>query len=492
MWLTIRTGPFSGRVVEVSGDRFVVGRDEECDLTLPDDNASRRHAYLAALPDGSARLHDLSSTNGTWVDGRRIREPFLLGGSEEIVVGDTRMVTSRTPPSAQPTGMHAAPVPPAAVPPPAAAPPPAVAMDRPPGPATLERAQLRRGVRTATLLAVGAVLVGGALVALALTGVIGGERALGPARARTVAEIVSEARSSTFEVEILEGGRTVSGGTGWVLDAERGLLVTAEHVVNGAQEIRVSAGDSTRAAQIVGAAPCEDLAVLRVEDASGMRTLPLGSQAELEQGETVVALGFPSTLVADDELTATTGVVSVARARFGEDALDVPAYPNVVQTDAAINPGNSGGPLVDLEGRLVGVNTAINRGDPGGQIIEGQGYAIGVDRVKELVAELREGRSRAWTGMGFDFPGLSEDADSLGLPDRAGLIVRTVVPGSPADRAGLGRQPVLVTEVDGQALDGSLPSYCRAVGDARTGDTAVFTLVVGGGTSSQDVQVSFG
>jgi S1-C subfamily serine protease len=150
--------------------------------------------------------------------------------------------------------------------------------------------------------------------------------------------------------------------------------------------------------------------VLRVADASGLRTLPLGSQGDLRQGQTVVAVGFPGNSSLSDALTSTVGVVSVVRSAYREPTLDVPNLPNVVQTDAALNPGNSGGPLMNLDGRLVGVNSAGRTLNASGRIIQGQSYAIGVDQVREVIGRLRLGQSQGWYGLGFRYLSASEAA----------------------------------------------------------------------------------
>jgi S1-C subfamily serine protease len=191
-----------------------------------------------------------------------------------------------------------------------------------------------------------------------------------------------------------------------------------------------------------------------------------------------------------DILIATEGIVSSVRSEFDIPAVDVPHFTNVVQTDAAINPGNSGGPLVDLQARLVGVNTAIQR-RAGGQIIEGQGFAIGVDRVKEIVPTLRGGRSIGWTGSSLLYPGIDVNPGELGLPAGPGLIIDQVVPGTPAQEAGFGRTPALLTEIDGQPLGrGGIPAYCRLAGDRASGDTARFGVILPGG-ERQELQVRF-
>lgn len=490
MWLTIQSGDDAGRVVQVTGERFVIGRWSKCDLVLRDDKVSRQHCSLKPLSDGRAFLQDLGATNGTWVDGRKVAGPVLLQGGERLQLGDVAMATSVAEPArgaplvqapeagtADRTATIVQPVPPATPP-----------KDR--GRSwTGERRALRRGVRTALILGIVAVVGAVSVAALFLTGVLPpeeGQRRDGP---RDVSEVVSAVTPSTVLVVSKVDGERAGSGTGWVLDAEEGLIVTNHHVVNAGETIEIGVGEELRPAQVVGGAPCEDLAVLRLEDTEALATLPLGSQEDLSAGETVVALGYPVSGTVDDILITTVGVVSVVETVFDIPAVDVPQYSNVVQTDAAINPGNSGGPLVDLDARLVGVNTAAIR-RAGGRIIEGQTFAIGVDRVREVVGQLREGRSMAWTGMSLLYPGLDVNPSSVGLPDDPGLIVDHVIPGTAAEDAGFGDTPALITAIDGQELGrGGIPSYCDAVGDAASGDSATFTVTTG--SSEQDVRVSF-
>jgi S1-C subfamily serine protease len=310
------------------------------------------------------------------------------------------------------------------------------------------------------------------LVVLLATGVIGG----GKDTQAAVESAVRQVTPSTALVQVFHDGERAGTGSGWVLDAAAGLIVTNAHVVNGGTQFRVAVAGHDQQATVVASAPCEDLAVLRAPSGGGMRSLPLApSQSQLRLGQTVVAVGFPQSADPAAHLTSTTGSISVTRLEFKEVALDVPQYPNVIQTDVPINPGNSGGPLVDLQGRLVGVNSA-GRTSAGGRAIQGQGYAIGVDRVRQIVAQLRGGHSIGWTGMDFEYPSASSLAKE-GLPP--GLLVTHVVPGSPAQRAGFGKQPILVTAVNGNQLDNTLASYCQAVRGIGSGQEATFTVVHG-------------
>jgi S1-C subfamily serine protease/CheY-like chemotaxis protein len=345
----------------------------------------------------------------------------------------------------------------------------------------VHRLLIERSVRRATILGAAAFVV------TALVGVLVAGNLLffehGKASA-AVQEIVEQVAPSTVVIESRHADRLAAVASGWVLDAEAGLVATNAHVVNGGTSFLVGrGGEARRRAEVVGVAPCEDLAVLRVGDTSGLRSLPLGDQSTLELGETVVAVGYPANASAQASLTSTSGVVSVVRSSYREPALDVPRYPNVVQTDAAINPGNSGGPLVDLNGRLVGVNSAGRTTAPDGRIVQGQSYAIGVERVKEVARVLRTGRSIGWSGLSFDH--LSQH------PARLGLVVGPVVPGTGAERAGLGKhEGATIVAVNGMPLDSSLASYCDAVAGLTSGDHVTLTLRTPGRSQPQEVKVA--
>src|SRR5439155_2804690 len=127
---------------------------------------------------------------------------------------------------------------------------------------------------------------------------------------------IDAVRPSVVSITTLVNGRPFAGGTGWVLDSDQGLIVTNAHVINEATSIQVGVAGAPRETEIVGVAPCEDVAVLRVADHSGLRTIDLGSQGTLEQGEIVIALGFPANASGEDELTATTGIVSITKTKF--------------------------------------------------------------------------------------------------------------------------------------------------------------------------------
>jgi len=487
MKLTVQTGTAAGRQIDLSAGTVVIGRDASADVALEDEKISRRHVRLTPGEDGTAVLEDLGSTNGTFVAGRRVTAPVVLRGGELVRLGDTEL-SFHAPPVPPPTGKTTVeprqPVT-AGAPRPVATAPSA----SPPGerPSVIERIALKKSVRRSMVIAavaVAGVLVAIVVVVLFVTGVFGGE-----SKTPTATEIISGVKPSTIQVRgVDKDGSTFGLGTGWVYDAEKGLVVTNAHVVNAADAFSVRLAEETtlRPAKVVAVAECDDLALLKVKNTSGMQTLELGSQSELAQGDSVIALGYPTSLATRDPLITTEGVVSVVQARTSPNTVDQP-LPNVIQTDAVINPGNSGGPLVDDGEQLVGVNTlkTVATG------VEGQFYAIGVDRVKELVPKLAGGTSSGWPSMSFEFLPTSDDLANLGLPAEAGVVITGAIPGSAAAKHGWSDGPFLLTAIDGTAMDGSKRGYCKAVGSYEKGESAVFTVVASGSSQTQDVNVDF-
>jgi S1-C subfamily serine protease len=433
MQLTIKSGPGAGRTVEVEGTEFTIGREAGVDLVLADGKASRRHAALRVLPDGRATLYDLGSSNGTFVNGRRIQSTLLQGG-EQIQIGDTVLVadgavTAQAAAPAQPQPVPVQPVPVQPTPPterltPAAPPPQPAAGFTPPSPqpvverpsrtqSAIQRIMLQRAVNRATIIGIVAIVLVVVLGALAAFGVFsGGSTSL------SNAQIVDQVRPSTYLVVNDHGGGHVGRGSGWVWDAGKGIIVTNAHVVTQTQGMSVANGDdlkvensagtyvagpNTKTAKVLGQANCEDIGVIQVSDTSGLKNLPRGSQKDLKVGDHVVAIGYPGThnLATDAsgfppgfvraQLTATSGDVSTVSTTF--DSVDEGTetfgpYQNVVLTDTVINQGNSGGPLVNDKGQLVGMNSATASGD-----VTGQNYAVGVDRINEMVPKIMAGQN---------------------------------------------------------------------------------------------------
>jgi S1-C subfamily serine protease len=453
VWLRVLSGADAGRTVEVpAGKAFVLGRVQGCDLVIRDEKASRRHAELRAEPAGGLRVRDLGSANGTFVDGRRIEEAMLAGG-EELQIASVEIAVLARAPEAPGGGGDA------------------------PTWSVVGRMvdHHTRGARRATWVALGAA--GVALAAVLLVLVVGGG-----GDERSAPEVVRRLTPSTVLVEALRGDRRTATGTGWVLDGSKGLVVTAAHVVNEGTRYRVATGGRARPATLVGNAPCEDLALLRVKGAAGLPDVPLGKGSGVEQNETVVALGFPASATATDKVTSTRGVVSSESTTFRDPSPDVPAYQEAVQTDTALNPGFSGGPLADLDGRLIGVNAAARTTGSDGRPLQGQNYAIGIDRARTVLDELRHGRSIGWTGATFGYP-TTEELLQRRLPP--GLYLTGAVPGTPAARAGLGGNGELLAGIDDRPLASSLSSYCAAVAGRPGGRGLKLTLARPGGKTRQ-------
>jgi putative serine protease PepD len=209
-----------------------------------------------------------------------------------------------------------------------------------------------------------------------------------------------------------------------------------------------------------------------VTPADGLKTMPLGSQSDVHEGDDVVALGYPQSAAADAKLTATAGVVSVARTKYQEQTPDIPLYPNLIQIDAALNPGNSGGPLIrSADKKLIGVNSAVRTQNQQGRTIQGQNYAIGVDRVKQVVNYLRGGKSLGWVGFNLTYPTTAQ----LGsLPP--GVKTSAAVAGTPAAAVVSGKT-LLIIGVNGKRVTNSLASYCAAARNLRSGQAATFTVM---------------
>jgi Do/DeqQ family serine protease len=233
-------------------------------------------------------------------------------------------------------------------------------------------------------------------------------------------------------------------GSGVLVDPS-GLVVTNHHVIEGADEVKVSLADKREfEAEIVLNDTRSDLAVLRLKT-HGERfpAIDFGDSDALQVGDMVLAIGNPFAV----GQTVTHGIVSaVARTQVG-----ITDYQFFIQTDAAINPGNSGGALVDLSGRLVGINTAIFSRSGGSQ---GIGFAIPANMVKVVVASAKGGGSavkRPW--LGAQLQGVTPDiAESLGLKRPAGALVASVTPASPAARGGI-KTGDLITAIDGQEVE---------------------------------------
>lgn len=276
-----------------------------------------------------------------------------------------------------------------------------------------------------------------------------------PAEQQAVVQVVERTRSAVVTVlNRIDSGRGFGGqasGSGVIIDNE-GHIITNNHVIQGASpgglQIIFDNGDSTEA-ELVGADPGSDLAVLKVEGSiPGFATL--GDSNKLKVGETVIAIG---SALGTFENTVTVGVISGLRRTLtgGNTRLE-----NMIQTDAAINQGNSGGPLLNLSGEVVGINTAVVRGD-GGDVAEGLGFAIPVNRVKVIAGPVISGKPRPFLGVATE-PITREAAAAYDLKDQngnlldKGVFVTGVTANSAASRAGIQAGDIIL-QINDTVLD---------------------------------------
>ncbi len=263
-------------------------------------------------------------------------------------------------------------------------------------------------------------------------------------------------------------------GSGSVIDTS-GHILTNNHVVEGAQKLTVSfGGDKVYPATVVGRDPDTDLAVIKITPpAEGLTVVPLGDSDKLSVGQKVLAIGNPFGL----DRTLTTGVISglqrPIRARNGKP-IDA-----AVQTDASINPGNSGGPLLDKFGRMIGINSQI-LSPAGGSV--GVGFAIPVNTAKRVVPQLIQFGEVRRPKLGANLPSVEElQARGYRLPVEKGLLVYSLVPGGPAERAGLrgitqdGTVGDIILSVDGQGTN-NVDDLYRLLDKKQIGDTVQVEL----------------
>ena len=237
--------------------------------------------------------------------------------------------------------------------------------------------------------------------------------------------------------------REESMGSGVIVDPE-GYVVTSLHVVEQAKEItiRLADGRSIKDAAIVGTDPLNDLAVLKISS-KGLMAVPWGDSDQLEVGDTVLAIGNPYGLTR----TVTAGIVS-AKERRAQSQMG--GFQEFLQTDAAMNPGNSGGPLVNLRGEIVGINSAIY-----GEAYRGISFAIPSRVAQHVYEQIRQnGQARhGWLGVQMGDVD-DETAQSRGMEDPRGALVLSVLPGSPAELAGIQPGDIILTW-DGKPLENS-------------------------------------
>jgi S1-C subfamily serine protease len=261
-----------------------------------------------------------------------------------------------------------------------------------------------------------------------------------------------------------QGG--VATGSGFIIDTE-GHVLTNSHVVEGAKSIEVKLGssDATHSAEVVGADPATDLALLKVDaPADRLHPLALGDSSEVRVGDPVVAIGNPFGL----DRTVTSGIVSALQRQI--QAPNGFAISNVIQTDAAINPGNSGGPLIDSTGSVIGINSQIETGGGSGGNV-GIGFAVPIDTARDVIEQLKSDGTVEHAYLGISGATINQT-----------VIVREAVAGGPAAKAGIEAGDVIVG-VDGGKIS-SMDEVIDAVNAARPGDELDLTVLRGGDEKS--------
>ena len=270
-----------------------------------------------------------------------------------------------------------------------------------------------------------------------------------------------------FQLPVPDRSPSTGTGSGVIIDGDEGYVVTNHHVIRDAEEIKVRLHDRrTMEAELVGSDPGTDIALLRIE-AENLSELPLGDSDALEIGDFVVAIGSPFQL----EQTVTLGIVSALSRRSIN--LGRGGYEDFIQTDASINPGNSGGPLVDLDGRLVGINTALITPARGNV---GIGFAVPSNMARSVVEQLLKFGEirRGLLGVRIEqvSPGVAE---ALDLDELLGALVSRVEEGSPAEAAGIEAGDVIVS-VDDKAIEDPADLRNR-IGFSPVGETVRIGVV---------------
>ena len=274
-------------------------------------------------------------------------------------------------------------------------------------------------------------------------------------------------------------------GSGFIVEPD-GYILTNSHVVSQAEEITVSFGDGHPGdhakeykAKVITTDPKLDVALLKIEPEAPLTVIEMGDSDQLETGDWVMAIGNPFGF----SQSVTVGVVSAKGRVIGAGP-----YDDFIQTDAAINQGNSGGPLLDINGKVVGINTAIFTGGGMGNGNIGIGFATPINAIKAVYADLKKGQiKRGWLGVRL-MPVSKEMAEKLGLDQEAGALVETVKKDSPAEKAGLKPLDVIV-EFEGKAVDSQL-SLPKMVAAVRPG-TLVKVVVVRDG-KKKSLKVTLG
>jgi S1-C subfamily serine protease len=320
-----------------------------------------------------------------------------------------------------------------------------------------------------------------------------------PPPSSDVADIIESVLPSVVNIRVRSVQSTALGpresggeGSGVIIDSE-GLILTNNHVVECATEVRVAFNDGRddMDGEVVGTVPEKDLAIVRV-DAEDLADITVGKSSSMRLGDPVLAIGFPLGL--GETPTVTRGIISgKARAIRAQDpGGDVEALEDLLQTDAAINPGNSGGALIDLAGRLVGINTAGVSAAAG----ENVGFAIPIDGAVEVVEEIFGSADKGWLGVSIASVDSARTAEEIDVDeDVRGAVILGLLPG-PAEDSGLREGDVIVSvggreigsaEQLGDALDGHGPGDRVEVEVVRGDEERTFEVRLGERPPAEDL-----
>jgi S1-C subfamily serine protease len=318
-------------------------------------------------------------------------------------------------------------------------------------------------------------------------------------------QIVKRAGASTVKLygRIADG---TSAGTGVVIDAKRGLVLTNAHVAAGTSGLKAQVNDKPEeyTARMLASAPCEDLAVVQLTaPPAGLREMPQGRSARLRHGQHVTTLGYPGTLE-DNEVAGSSKLVfadgRISTPRMSATIPGLGEYPSLIQHTATTNPGNSGGPLVDDYGRLVGINTLGNSGESGE--VQNQFYSIAIDHAKPLLERLQQGISVADVGWNLVDIGDGSILNEYFQPELASLVIEFLNatddnegvfvlgtrPGSPAARSNF-VEGDYITAIDGNPVT-SVSEVCDVIESATPNSLVkVEGLWLASALLSDDVQI---
>ena len=331
---------------------------------------------------------------------------------------------------------------------------------------------------------VAAVVIAGGGYALGASGVLAPQRSSAAPvlyNQDTVTSVYDKASPAVVEIDVTEaatgffGGMMEGQGSGFLIDGQ-GHILTNNHVVDGAQTVKVKVGDNAAVdAKVVGTDALDDLAIISVDVSavSGIKPLSFADSAAVKPGQLAIAIGNPFGL--DDSVTV--GVISGLDRSIGD-------LSGLLQTDAAINPGNSGGPLLDANGNVIGINTAVEATATGAK---GIGFAVSSNTAKKALPDLLAGKtvSRPW--LGISGTTLTEAlAEKLGMSVTSGVYVVSVSDGSPAAQAGLkgsqyeaggalAKGGDVITAVDGKSIN-TIEELTTYIGSKAVGDKVTLSI----------------